>query len=129
MKNAVFDIHGIKVRMEYRKIKNMNLYVRPEQGEVLVTVPFRTPRERVELRVPACVGGADRKNEKAGFWLCPKVGDDHGRPCVRLDPAGYEDKVGKLYCEHGAYPAEYQTCLLSGGVPRVCDRARALPPD
>lgn len=34
--------------MEYRKIKNMNLYVRPEQGEVLVTVPFRTPRERVE---------------------------------------------------------------------------------
>ncbi len=34
--------------MEYRKIKNINLYVRPEQGEALVTVPLRTPRERVE---------------------------------------------------------------------------------
>ena len=48
MKSAVFDIHGIRVRMEYRRIKNINLYVRPEQGEALVTVPFRTPRERVE---------------------------------------------------------------------------------
>ena len=48
MKDAVFDIHGIRVRMEYRKIRNINLYVRPEQGEALVTVPLRTPRERVE---------------------------------------------------------------------------------
>ena len=38
MKSAVFDIHGIRVRMEYRRIKNINLYVRPEQGEALVTV-------------------------------------------------------------------------------------------
>lgn len=48
MKGAVFDIHGIRVRMEYRRIKSINLYVRPEQDEALVTVPFRTPRERVE---------------------------------------------------------------------------------
>lgn len=48
MKDAVFDIHGIRVRMEYRKIKNINLYVRPEQGEALVTVPLRMPREQVE---------------------------------------------------------------------------------
>lgn len=48
MKNAGFDIHGIKVNIEYRRIKNINLYVRPEKGEVLVTAPVRTPPERIE---------------------------------------------------------------------------------
>lgn len=43
----IFDINGIPVRMEYRKIKNINLYVRPGQGEVLVTAPYGMPEERV----------------------------------------------------------------------------------
>lgn len=59
MKGAVFDIHGIRVRMEYRRIKNINLYVRPEQDEALVTVPFRTPRERVERFLYEKEGCAD----------------------------------------------------------------------
>lgn len=35
------------VRISYRKIKNINLYLRPPYQEILVTVPLRMPQQRV----------------------------------------------------------------------------------
>ena len=52
-----------------------------------------------------------------------KVGEGQGRPCVRVDAAGHEDKMGELHGGHGAQQAEHQACLLPGGVPGVCHRA------
>ena len=138
MKGAVFDIHGIRVRMEYRRIKNINLYVRPEQDEALVTVPFRTPRERVERFLYEKEGWMRRHLERTSgnreyppvdreqiesSGICREVGEDHGSSCDRMDLAGYEDQMGQLHSEHRAYPAEYQAHFLSRRMPGVCDRA------
>ena len=136
MKSAVFDIHGIRVRMEYRRIKNINLYVRPEQGEALVTVPFRTPRERVERFLYEKEGWMRRHLERtSGNREYPPVDREQiekmrnkvleyaGSSCDRMDLAGYEDQMGQLHSEHRAYPAEYQAHFLSRRMPGVCDRA------
>lgn len=40
-------IDGLVIRMERRKIKNLNIYVKPPFGEVFVTVPMRMKEERV----------------------------------------------------------------------------------
>lgn len=47
MSGMIYDLHGIAVRIEYRKIKNINLYIRPPAGEVLVTAPKGTPAGRI----------------------------------------------------------------------------------
>ena len=33
------NIGGISVTLEYRKVKNINLYIKPPDGRVLVTAP------------------------------------------------------------------------------------------
>lgn len=41
------EINGLQITMERRNIKNMNLYVKPPEGSILVTVPIRMPEEKV----------------------------------------------------------------------------------
>lgn len=40
-------VRGIPVNLERRRIKNMNLYIRPPHGDVLVTVPLRVSEAQV----------------------------------------------------------------------------------
>lgn len=40
-------VRGIPVRLERRRIKNINLYIRPPHGDVLVTVPLRVSEAQV----------------------------------------------------------------------------------
>lgn len=40
-------VRGIPVSLERRRIKNMNLYIRPPHGDVLVTVPLRVSEAQV----------------------------------------------------------------------------------
>lgn len=40
-------IRGIPVRLERRRIKNINLYIRPPHGDVLVTIPMRVSETQV----------------------------------------------------------------------------------
>lgn len=39
MRKETINVHGILVTIEYRKVKNVNLYVKPPDGQVLVTAP------------------------------------------------------------------------------------------
>lgn len=49
MREREFLLGDIPVRMEWRKVKNLNLYVQPPEGRVLATVPWRM-REEEALR-------------------------------------------------------------------------------
>lgn len=40
-------VRGVPVRLERRRIKNINLYIRPPHGDVLVTVPVRISEAQV----------------------------------------------------------------------------------
>lgn len=40
-------VRGIPVSLERRRIKNINLYIRPPHGDVLVTVPLRVSEAQV----------------------------------------------------------------------------------
>lgn len=48
MSSMIYDLNGIPVQIEYRRIKNINLYIRPPAGEVLVTAPKGTPSGRIK---------------------------------------------------------------------------------
>lgn len=39
--------HGMEIQLERRKVKNLNVYVKPPEGQVLVTIPMRMPQKRV----------------------------------------------------------------------------------
>ena len=41
------QIGNIKIEIQRRKIKNMNIYIKPPKGDVLVTVPMRISDEEV----------------------------------------------------------------------------------
>jgi len=43
-----YDLSGIPVRIEKKKIKNIHIYVKPPHGEVLVTAPLRMPDRFIE---------------------------------------------------------------------------------
>lgn len=45
-------VRGIPVCLERRRIKNINLYIRPPHGDVLVTVPLRVSEAQV-MRFPS----------------------------------------------------------------------------
>ena len=45
MKEILF--HDLTIKMERRQVKNLNLYVKPPEGEILVTIPVRMPEKRV----------------------------------------------------------------------------------
>lgn len=47
MTSMIYDLHGIPVRVEYRRIKNINLYIKSPAEEVLVTAPQGTPAGRI----------------------------------------------------------------------------------
>lgn len=40
-------IHGIPVELDRRRVKNINLYIRPPHGDVLVTAPLRISEARI----------------------------------------------------------------------------------
>lgn len=41
------QIGTLNIEIERRKIKNINIYVKPPNGDVLVTVPMRVSNEEV----------------------------------------------------------------------------------
>ena len=41
------QIGTLNIEIERRKIKNVNIYVKPPNGDVLVTVPMRVSNEEV----------------------------------------------------------------------------------
>ena len=44
------QIGTLNIEIERRKIKNINIYVKPPNGDVLVTVPMRVSNE-VDIRI------------------------------------------------------------------------------
>lgn len=47
MKREYVHVRGILVTVEYRKVKNVNLYIKPPDGQVLVTAPEYVGKSRV----------------------------------------------------------------------------------
>ena len=43
----ITQMGNIKIEIQRRKIKNMNIYIKPPKGDVLVTVPMRISDEEV----------------------------------------------------------------------------------
>lgn len=108
MSSMIYDLNGIPVQIEYRRIKNINLYIRPPAGEVLVTAPKGTPSGRIKkfvdskeewirlhqekMRVQAGKGEAGQptkgqieKMKKTGTAICEKVGAGYGSTRFRVD--------------------------------------------
>ncbi len=46
MSNIIY-VSGIPVTVEYRRVKNINLYIMPPDGQVLVTAPKRIPMDTI----------------------------------------------------------------------------------
>ena len=42
-----YQIDGIPVTIEYRNVKNINLYIKPPDGRILVTAPRRVPKKEL----------------------------------------------------------------------------------
>lgn len=63
-------IAGVPVTLEYRKVKNINLYVRPPEGRVLVTAPPRVSTEHIKSFVESkrewIVRHQDKMRDKPG---------------------------------------------------------------
>ena len=45
--NEIINFRGILVKISYRRVKNINIYVRPGLREVLVTVPLRADEKKI----------------------------------------------------------------------------------
>ena len=43
----IIYIDQIPVTVEYRRVKNVNLYLKPPDGQVLVTAPRQVPLKRI----------------------------------------------------------------------------------
>lgn len=43
----IIYVNEIPITVEYRKVKNINLYIRPPYGSVLITAPKRVPLKRI----------------------------------------------------------------------------------
>ena len=64
----------IKIEIQRRKIKNMNIYIKPPKGDVLVTVPMRISDEEVfrflKKKEQWILKNHEKmKNQKIGFLL------------------------------------------------------------
>ena len=116
------NIGGISVTLEYRKVKNINLYIKPPDGRVLVTAPpladVSSIRKFLESKedIPGRAGNIACKSS----FLCAPVGTGTEGSRKEMDPAGDENPVGKLYGRYRKDPDQYKACPVSGGMSGVC---------
>ena len=105
------QIGTLNIEIERRKIKNINIYVKPPNGDVLVTVPMRVSNEEVfrflkkkeEWILKNHEKVKNRQNssqqEMAGrqdHRICNEMGINHESSCEWLYDSRYENKMGKL---------------------------------
>ena len=138
------NIGGISVTLEYRKVKNINLYIKPPDGRVLVTAPpladvssirkfleskeawIRKNQEKVRKAFSDVSRGQDAGKGKGGniacksSFLCAPVGTGTEGSRKEMDPAGDENPVGKLYGRYRKDQDQYKACPVSGGMSGVC---------
>ena len=134
----IIYINEIPVTIEYRRVKNINLYLKPPEGQVLVTAPRQVPVSRIRTfveekerwirkhqeRMQAVAVNreaepeltrAQRKvlQEKVEFYA-KKWEPRMESTCLRVDPSEDEDPLGKLYSGHRQDPDQYKALLFSG---------------
>ena len=114
----IIYINEILVTIEYRRVKNINLYLKPPEGQVLVTAPRQVPVSRIRtfveekerwirkhqerMRAAACEPGGGAGTDSgaaAGFAgegrvLRPKMGAPDGSTCLRVDPSEMKTRWG-----------------------------------
>ena len=116
----------------------MNLYLKPPDGQVLVTAPRQVPLKRIrefvegkadwirkhQERMQRAVASREAEpelsraqrdllREKVGV-LCREVGAADGRTCHRLDASEDEDPLGQLHGEYGQDTDQHEAVFLSG---------------
>lgn len=56
----IHEVNGIPVTIEYRKVKNINLYIKPPDGRILVTAPRQISTKRIMEFVDSKAGWIER---------------------------------------------------------------------
>ena len=59
-----YQIDGIPVTIEYRNVKNINLYIKPPDGRILVTAPRRVPKKRIMEFVDSKAGWIEQTRRR-----------------------------------------------------------------
>ena len=108
------QIGTLNIAIERRKIKNINIYVKPPNGDVLVTVPMRVSNEEVfrflkkkedwilknHKKVKNRQNSLQQEiNLEQRKWLEDKIieyATDHESSCEWFYDSRYENKMGKL---------------------------------
>ena len=106
------QIGTLNIEIERRKIKNINIYVKPPNGDVLVTVPMRVSDEEVfrflkkkeewilknheKVKNRQNSSGTKEMAGRQDYRICNEMGIDHESSCEWFYDSRYENKMGKL---------------------------------
>jgi len=96
------QIGTLNIEIERRKIKNINIYVKPPNGDVLVTVPMRVSDEEVFRFLKKKEEWILKNHEKvknrqnSSQQEINEMGIDHESSCEWFYDSRYENKMGKL---------------------------------
>lgn len=80
--SKIIYVNQLEVEIEYRKVKNINLYVQPPQGRLLVTASRRVPEEKIRQFV-------ERKTEwivRAQLRVREASGRQEKEECKEITP-------------------------------------------
>lgn len=80
--SKIIYVNQLEVEIEYRKVKNINLYVQPPQGRLLVTASRRVPEEKIRQFV-------ERKTEwivRARLRVREASGRQEKEECKEITP-------------------------------------------
>jgi len=100
MKELLF--HGMMVHMERRKVKNLNVYVKPPDGQILVTIPMRMPEKRVMEFLEAKLDWIEKAREKVR---------ERNRAMKPMEPAFSNEDAKELKRRVLAYAAKWEPQL------------------
>lgn len=138
MNNMIFQLGEITVRAEYRRIRHMNLYVRPAQGEVLLTVPAGTPWSEAECFLQSKEGWIRRHLQSAsqdpGISGQLKAGREQIRQ-MRERTAAYAAEWEPVMGVHAAswtlrdMKTRWGSCTVNTGRIRLNTRLVFYPPE
>ena len=112
------QIGTLNIEIERRKIKNINIYVKPPNGDVLVTVPMRVSNEEVfrflkkkedwilknhkkvknrqNSSQQEIKSGTKKMAGRQDHRICNEMGTAHESSCEWFYDSRYENKMGKL---------------------------------